>query len=252
MVDRDAAMPLYHQIFLQMRDEIISGQRPHGSILPTEQDLSAIFGVSRITARRVLDELARQNFVQRKRRVGTTVIFHSPVKPIEANIDQAIDSLLVLGHGTKARVLEVAKEIAPLAITDALKLPAKTEIVRAVRVRSLDDAPLGYVLSYVPGDFSSFVTAQALETTPMLELLAKAGHRADTAEQRISAMLADVTMAQALEIEPRSALLKISRTVLDSDGTPILLTYAHYRSDRFNVRLDLSHPRSQSPSFETA
>ena len=242
LVDRDAAMPLYHQIFLQLRDEIISGQRPFGTILPTEQDLSAQFGVSRITARRVLDELSRQHFVERKRRVGTTVIFHSPVKPIEVNIDQAIDSLLVLGRATKAKVIDVAREKAPLAITDALKLAPGADIVRAVRVRTLDGVPLGYVLSYVPGDFGSFITREALETTPMLELLAQAGRGAFTAEQRISAMLADVPMAEALDIEPRAALLKISRTVLDKDAVPILLTYAHYRSDRFHVRLDLSHP----------
>ena len=242
LVDRDAAMPLYHQIFLQLRDEIVAGQRAFGSVLPTEQDLSAKFGVSRITARRVLDELARQGLAERKRRVGTTVIFHSPVKPIEANMDQAIDSLLVLGHGTKARVLEVETETAPLAITEAIRLVPNAEIVRAVRVRSLDGVPLGYVLSYVPGNFAPFVTREALERIPMLQLLSEAGHRPNTAEQRITAMLADVMMAEALDVEPRSALLKISRTVYDQDGIPILLTYAHYRSDRFNVRLDLSPP----------
>ena len=76
----------------------------------------------------------------------------------------------------------------------------------------------------------------------MLQLLAETDHRPDTAEQRITAILADTTIAEALDIEPRSALLKISRTVYDENGVPILLTYAHYRSDRFNVRLDLSHP----------
>ncbi len=79
-VDRLQPVPLYHQIFLQLRGEIESGERVTGSRLPTEQELSEGFGVSRITARRVLADLAVQRFVDRKRRVGTTVIFHSPVK----------------------------------------------------------------------------------------------------------------------------------------------------------------------------
>lgn len=237
-------MPLYHQIFLQLRDEIIGGQRLFGTVLPSEQALSIKFGVSRITSKRVLDELARQNFVDRKRRVGTTVIFRSPVKPIDANIDRAIDSLLALGHGTKARVLEVAIETATPAVADALRLSADTAIVRAVRVRSLDNVPLGYVLSYVPRSFASFVTGENLARIPMLQLLTENGHRPHTAEQLIAAHLADATMAQALEVEPRSALLKITRTIYDEAGVPILLTYAHYRSDRFNVRLDLSQSLS--------
>lgn len=241
MVDRDAAMPLYHQIFLQLRDEIVSGARAHGTLLPTEQELSALFGVSRITARRVFDDLAAQNFVERKRRVGTTVTFHSPVRSIEANIDTALDSLLKLGRATQVRVVEVGLEAAPLAVTDTLALPAGTSVLRAVRVRALDGIPLGYVLSYMPAHFSPIVTRAALEERPMLELLALAGHGAETAEQTIGAMLADAAMAHALAIEPRSALLRIQRTVYDKSGAPMLLTFAHYRSDRFHVRLDLSH-----------
>lgn len=242
MIDRDAAMPLYHQIFLQLRDEIVSGARGRGTLLPSEQDLSALFGVSRITARRVLDDLAAQNFVERKRRVGTTVIFNSPIKSIEANIDTALDSLLKLGHATQVRVLQVAVEPVPLAITDALELPAGTPVLRAVRIRTLDSIPLGYVLSYMPASFTAVVTQAALEKRPMLELLALAGHGAETAEQTIGAMVADTTMAEALEIEPRSALLRIQRTVHDKSGAPILLTFAHYRSDRFHIRLDLAQP----------
>lgn len=241
LVDRDAAMPLYHQIFLQLRDEIVAGVHPFGSTLPTEQDLSAKFGVSRITARRVLDDLARQGFVERKRRIGTKVIFRSPVKPIEANIDQAMDSLLALGHGTAAHVLDVTIGESPFAITEALRLPPHTEVVRAVRIRLLEGLPLGHVLSYVPGTFASFVTRETLERAPILKLLADAGHKPNTAEQRITAVLADVPLAEALHIEPRSALLKIIRTIFDENGVPMLFTVAHYRSDRFSVRLDLSH-----------
>jgi GntR family transcriptional regulator len=235
-------MPLYHQIFLQLRDEIISGQRGLGTSLPTEQELSATFLVSRITARRVLDELARQHFVERKRRVGTTVTFHSPAKPIEANIDQAIDSLLALGDNTSVEVLEVADEIAPPAVAEALRLAPGERVIRAVRVRSKDGEPLGYVLSYVPARLAGVVTPNALAGTPMLRLLEQAGHRAETAEQTIGAMLADTNMARALDVEPRSALLRITRTVHDKTGAPILLTFAHYRSDRFHIRLELSHP----------
>ena len=57
-VDRLQATPLYHQIFMQLREEITSGSRAFGSRMPTEEELSENFGVSRITARRALAELA--------------------------------------------------------------------------------------------------------------------------------------------------------------------------------------------------
>jgi GntR family transcriptional regulator len=107
-VDRMQAVPLYHQIFLQLREEITSGERAFGSRMPTEQELSASFGVSRITARRALDELAENHLVERKRRVGTHVIFRSPATPIQGNIDQALESLLNFGRATQVKLLDVA------------------------------------------------------------------------------------------------------------------------------------------------
>ena len=242
LLDRDAAVPLYHQIFLQLRDEILSGERPYGSAMPTEQELSDLYSVSRITARRVLNDLAGNHFVERKRRLGTRVTFKSPAKPIEGNIDQAVDSLLALGQGTTVNVIEVSVEQASATVASALRLAPDAKVVRAVRVRCLDGVPLGYVVSYVPEALAEFITQTSLIRGPILRLLDEAGFHAEHAEQTIGAMLADKQLAEALDIEPRSALLRISRTVYDRAEKPFLLTFAHYRADRFNIRLDLAHP----------
>jgi len=238
-VDRDTAIPLYHQIYLQLRDEILSGQRLFGSAMPTEQDVSAMFNVSRITARRALSELAEQNFVQRKRRLGTRVTFQSPAKPLEANIDQAVDSLLAFGRSTTVKVLEIVEEEASATIAGALMVEKGEHVVRAVRLRTLDDAPLGYIISYVPARYATAITRAALEKKPILRLLAEAGCKAAHGTQTIGAMIADQTMSQWLDIEARAALLRITRTVSDAGHRPFLLTVAHYRSDRFNICLDL-------------
>jgi GntR family transcriptional regulator len=248
VIDRDAAVPLYHQIYLQLRDEILSGERPYGSALPTEQELSEMFDVSRITARRVLTELAQQNFVERKRRLGTRVIFESPAKPMEANIDQAVDSLLAFGRRTAVTVIEVAKELPTPTVASALRIDSTDEVVRAVRVRKMGDTPLGYIVSYVPAALVDVVTAKALARAPILKVLEEGGYRAAQAEQTISAMQADATISQALDIEARAALLRISRTVYDRNHVPFLLTFAHYRADKFTIRLDLQHPGTGAAS----
>ncbi len=241
MIDRGAATPIYHQIFLQLRDEITGGERPFGSAMPTEQDLSTTYAVSRITARRVLDELAGQGLVERKRRVGTTVTFSSPIQPIDGHIDQSVDSLVAFGQGMQAGVVEIATEDASPAVAEALGIPPGLPVLRVVRSRLLDGLPLGQVLSYVPTPFAASITRAALEKNTIRQLLAQTGHRLVTSEQMVGAVLADAAMAEVLQIEPRSALLRITRIARDAAGTAILLTHAYYRSDRFQLRLDLSH-----------
>jgi GntR family transcriptional regulator len=239
-VNKNLATPLYHQIYLILHDEIISGQRGYGSLVPTEQELSRIYDVSRITARRALDELAAHKLVARRRRIGTQVIFESPAKPIEGSIDQALETLLFLGRNTKVKLLTIGEEEAPPSIQEALRLAPGDRVIRAVRVRWLDREPLGYVVSYVPVRLGVHLTAAALKSKPMLALLSDAGFKIGGANQTISAISADATLAKELAIEIRAPLLRISRTVMDNHGNAILLTMAHYRSDRYQIRLDLN------------
>lgn len=248
-MDKTLAVPLYHQIYLILHDEIISGQRGHGSLVPTEQELSRIYDVSRITARRALDELAKHKLVARRRRIGTQVIFELPSKPIEGSMDQALETLLLLGRNTKVKLLKIAEEEASPPVQEALHLDPGERVVRAVRVRWLDQQPLGYVVSYVPVRLGIRLTAAGLKSKPMLALLSDAGFKIGGAHQTISAMLADATLAKELGIEMRAPILRISRTVLDNHGNAILMTLAHYRSDRYQIRLDL-HPDQRRKSAQ--
>jgi GntR family transcriptional regulator len=241
VLDRSAAIPLYHQIFLQLRDEILSGQRAQGSPVATEKELSQTYAVSRITARRALAELAEQKFVARKRRVGTTVIYRAPVRPIEANMDQAVDSLLHFGRLTKVRVLALHNEAASPWVAEAMHVKPGEPVMRAVRLRFLENEPLGYVISYVPVQVAVHLTRRALGHEPILKLIKNAGYRLGKATQTVAAILADPVLCRSLGVEPRSAILRITRSVFDQGGKPILLTIAHYRSDRYQLRLDLQH-----------
>lgn len=243
-VDRSHAVPLYHQIYLQLREEITSGERGHGTRMPTEQELSAQFNVSRITARRALDELAENHLVERKRRVGTLVTFRSPVKPIQGDIEQALDTLLSFGRSTKVKLLEVEKVPARPPIDEALEVPVNTEILRVVRVRWTEDNPVGYFISYIPASLGVRMTRSALSSTPMLALLEEAGVHIGSARQTISATLADATLAPALQVDIGSPILRVSRTVLDTNGKPVQHILAQYRPDLYQIRLDLNSPTS--------
>lgn len=239
-VDRMQAVPLYHQIFLQLREEITSGERAFGSRLPTEQELSAQFGVSRITARRALDELAENHLVERKRRVGTTVIFRSPAKPFQGNIEQALESLLSFGRTTRVKLLEVDRVAARAPIDEALGIASGTEVLRISRVRWLDGGPIGHYITYLPMHIGAGLTRAKLKSTPILTLIAEAGIQIGGAHQTISATLADATLSGILDVDIGSPLLRVSRTVEDSDGRPVQHILAHFRPDKYQIRLDLN------------
>ena len=49
-LDPNARVPLYHQIFLILRNRIFGGEVQSGELVPGEQELAVEFNVSRITA----------------------------------------------------------------------------------------------------------------------------------------------------------------------------------------------------------
>ena len=246
-VDRMQAVPLYHQIFLQLREEITSGERAFGSRMPTEQELADGYGVSRITARRALDELAQTGLVARKRRVGTHVIFKSPIQPIEGSIEQALESLIAFGRDTQVKILEIETVPARPPLTEALEIEPGAEVVRVARVRWLDNQPLSHVISFIPADLGVKLTRGSLRKTPMLSLMEKAGVRIGAATQTISASLADATLANVLAVDIGSPILRVSRTVMDVDKRPVQHVLAQFRPDRYQIRLDLhsAHPSAE-------
>src|SRR5690606_5918040 len=53
----DSRVPLYHQLYSLLKDAILEGRFTYNEQMPTEQQLITAFNVSRITAKRAMDEL---------------------------------------------------------------------------------------------------------------------------------------------------------------------------------------------------
>lgn len=237
---RAGGVPLYQQIFLTLRDEIVSGKRPAGASMPTEHEVAAQFDVSRITARRALDELAAQGLVERRRRVGTRVIYQDQAVPIEADIDQAVESLIAFGRRTRVRVVSFERQVARADIAALLDLPDDGVVVRALRIRFQDDMPLGAIESFVPDHIAGALNGRDLMTTPLLELIRTSGHAIGAARQTVSAVPADPSLAAILQVEPRAPVIRVDRVVRDRAGRPLLATIAQYRGDRYRLTVDLA------------
>lgn len=233
------AVPLYHQIFLALRDDILRGRLAFGASVPTEHELAAQHGVSRITARRAVHELAANKLVERRRRTGTRVVYRASTVPIEANVEQAIESLLAFGRNTPVKVVDLAQEPASGEVADILDRPAGTLVYKARRIRHTDRQPLGLVTSWLPVDLGVSITKKSLTKNPILKHLHDAGISIVGGRQTVSALHASPDTAALLGIEPRDALLRIERVILNDGDKPVLFTIADYRADRYRLSLDL-------------
>ena len=70
----DKKVPLYYSIMEIIKDSIINGIYPVGSLLPTETEFENQFNVSKITIRKAIELLEMDGYVSKKSGKGTTVI----------------------------------------------------------------------------------------------------------------------------------------------------------------------------------
>jgi len=240
LVDDRLPTPLYHQVYLVLRNKILSGDYGFDETVPGEQETTEMFGVSRITAKRALNELADGGFVKRERGRGTRVIYRAPTPPVEASVEGLLENLLTMGLETQVDLLSFDYVKPNTDITRILQCGDDCQVQRAVRVRRLEGEPFSFLTTYVPENIGRSYTRDDLASRPLLSLLERSGVVIGRAEQTITATLADAEVSQALGLELGSPLLSIRRIVFDQGETPVEYISALYRPDRYQYRMKLS------------
>ncbi len=233
LLDESLPTPLYHQIYLVLRERIQNGLLAAGATLPGEQELSKTFNVSRITVKRALNELAADRLVTRHRGRGTIVAGGVVIPMVRGSFDNLIESLKIMGLETDVELLEAHIEPADSVVAGLLHIASGAPVQFAVRLRKLQGEPFSYLTTFVPAEIAEKYTTEELATTPILTLLERAGAPAFEAEQWISAAGAEPKIAAALGVDTGSPLLMIERVMFSAHGAPIQLIRALYRPDRF-------------------
>ncbi|MCF6196487.1 MAG: GntR family transcriptional regulator [Emcibacter sp.] len=248
-IDDSLPTPLYHQLYVLIREKIFSGLYANGSLIPTEKELEKMFDVSRITVKRALDELAKEGLVARQRGRGTTVTFNNPVSHSSGNMAGLIEDMQTIAKETTVTILEFDYVKAPPQAVDALKLDPAATVQKAVRTRHKDATPFSYVTTYLPEDIGRTFKYEELEARPILALIERAGIAIARARQTITATLADSTTASALMVNIGSPLIKVTRIVYDSNDRPVEYITIYYRPDHYQLNLDLSRIKGEQANF---
>lgn len=231
-----------HLVYLMLRSDILGGTHATGQLLPSEPQLAANFGVSRVTVRRATEMLIADGLVLRHPRVGTEVIASGAPQGgrLSADFSTLLPGLRRMGEETTVRLLKFGYVPAPEPVARMLHMPVGSPVQRAVRVRAADGLPFSHLVTHVPDDIGASYSEQELASVPLFRLLERQGHHLDHAEQTVSAKLAGPEEAAALEVTQGAALLQVTRVLFDRDGRGVEHLTALYRPDRFNLEMRIN------------
>lgn len=248
-VDRSAGIPLYIQVRDALREEILD--LAPGTMLPTESELGARFGVSRITIRKAVDDLVAEGLVSRQQGRGSFV-----QKPKLTHLLNTItswtQSLEGLGYtpGTSSAAVEKIK--APRRIAHLLELGHEDLVYKINRVRLANGEPISLMVNYIRAELVPGLEEKVARYESLYELLEKEyGVVPAFAEDTVETREATVNEAEQLKIEPWSPVLYVTRVAYLEGGTPLEVAVVTSRGDRYQYKVALSRRPRANASWRT-
>ncbi len=234
----DSLQLRYQRVQASLAEEIERGRRTPGTRLPPERALAEHFGVSRVTLRRALDELARAGVVAR---AGAGWIVASPAIGEPPNALMSFSEMAASrGLVPGGRVLQRHTRPATIEEADSLGLAPGAPLFELERLRSMDGVPILVDRARIPLALAPGLDDVDLGGTSLYEVLeGRYAIRPSRAHFTVDAIAADERYAGLLELEAGRPLLRCQQQTQDEASRQIELCEMVYRGDRYRFRATL-------------
>lgn len=233
MLDRDSPLPLYYQLKQVLLERIRNGQVRRGEALPTEKELEEQYGVSQITVRRALRDLATEGYISRQAGRGTFVL-EPKIQLRSDKLGHIRDYLEDRGFTYAARVLEHTRKTGPEDVARQLGIDECQPVLYVRKLILADGEPLMVTTGYYNLPEEIAFTREELEGDSLLRVLEhKYGISLHHAERFIGATAATEEEARLLSVERNAPLLSVQLFVYNHQDQCVSAVHALYRSDRY-------------------
>lgn len=237
-LSRGSVRALHEQVADQLREHLLA-QHAIGQQVPTEEDLTKAFGVSRVTVRRAVQTLVSQGILIKRQGKGTFLVRTKPqiVHPID-RLAPFVETFMAHGEAVETRLLE-------FRWLDASELPRAFEGAGSALTYSrlyISSGTAHAVTRIVmPKHLGNQVTRADASTRPVYEILQeKLTVSLSRADHIVGCELPDAKLAHELGVSPSTFMLVVERTTYDDVDRPVVITTHYLRPDVYKLSVSVS------------
>lgn len=234
----------YIQIAEKIRRQIVDGEYPLGSRIPTENELAAMLKVSRPTVRQALDLLAREGRLVKVKGSGTFVaqpkLVHESTSFVTGYREESRKKNRIL----HTRVICLQTQKAGEQIGNALKLNGDEMVTKLTRIRNLenmyDNAPVVYTTLYVPLKLFPEMPRLDFTDASFYETLDSRQLSVVHASRRLEIIMPPEEVAAALAISAFEPTAYITSLGYTGNGLAVEYTESYYPASRSSFQIEIN------------
>jgi DNA-binding GntR family transcriptional regulator len=237
--DDGVKLTRYQQVANTLLAEIEGGEYVIGSLLPTEHELCARFGVSRYTVREALRRLFEAGLVARRRGAGTTVVAIKRPPLYDLTVSSVMD-IFNFAKNTRFEIKSVTKSTLSAEQFEDINLPPGNNWTTVLGLRYSDVDPRPVCVSHVyVNDALEKVSSRLDQPFHIVRDFAEVAFEivVENMEQTVRASLIADEDARLLKTETGATALRIIRRYLAEDGTVIQVSDNIHPADRFSLSM---------------
>lgn len=229
--------PKYAQVIAELQRRIENGEYPPGSLLPSENQLSAEFSIARPTVVRALRILRSEGWIETQQGKGSFVRGRpalagiTPTRRGQAEMDR--DEAREDGEMVSAGMVTPSPRVAALLGTGP-----ETKLGRRQRLRREDGEPSELVTWWVPGQLVEGTDLLGSDPVPggtRGHLARIKGIRVDHVIEQVSARHPAPTEAKLLGISKTTPLLVLYAVARNAAGEPLFALEVAMPGDRHEL-----------------
>lgn len=225
-------IPRHEQISNWLRNKIDSGEFKVNQKLPSENEFSEKFDVSRVTVRRALQTLENEQLIYRCQGLGSFVNDHRSHQSF-VRLTDFVEDMKRAGMKASSQVVSMKTTSVPEPITSILKIEPGKTVIRLDRLRLGDGQPIAFDITWLPMFYGQLIEGYDLTEHTIYDILEKDFDiPVEKGCYHIEAENADDYLAEHLQVNHGDALLLIDRLSLTTGDKPIYYQKRYYRTDR--------------------
>ncbi|HOO32795.1 MAG TPA: GntR family transcriptional regulator [Thermotogota bacterium] len=226
-------LPKYLQIKEMIIDKIEKKEFKTGDKLPSEREISSLYSVSRMTARKALLEVINGGYAFTEAGRGTFVkerIVNNDLTKLEG-----FSYMVKRSSGKETVSREIEKKIieADSILSEKLRIPIGTPINEIARCRIVDKDPIAYEFSFTKAsEFPGLMEIDFSKNSLFDTMIEKYNRVIVRARQTLEIFYSDKEVSRILQIPKKTALFLFKDVSEDRDGNTVEFCVRYVRADK--------------------